>query len=72
MNTVFKNFLLDQLNKSYMKLLIRSGANIQMSIIIMILLKVMNLSGTLNISVMVTVIYGVRNTLYHPPKFLVL
>ena len=55
-----------------MKLLIRSGANIQISIIIMILLTVMNLSGIVKILVMVTVIYGTKNTPYHPPKFFVL
>ena len=71
-NTVIKSFFLDQLKKSYMKPLISSGANIQISVIIIILLTVMNLSGTVNILVMVTFIYGIRNTLYHPPKFLVL
>ena len=55
-----------------MKLSIRSGANIQIPIIIMILLSVMNLSGTVKILVMVIVIYGIRNTPYHPPNFLVL
>ena len=31
----------------------------------------MNLFGTVKILVMVTVIYGIKNTPYHPPKFLV-
>ena len=42
-----------------MKLLIPSGVNIKISIIIMILLTVMNLYGTVKISVMATFIYGV-------------
>ena len=65
-------YFLDQLKKSYMKLSIRFGANIQNSIIRMILLTLINLSGTVNILVMVIVIYGIINTPYHPPKFLVL
>ena len=64
--------LLDQLKNSYMELLIRSGANIKISIKRMIPLTEMNLSGILKILVRVTVIYGIRNTHYHPPKFLVL
>ena len=71
-NTVINSFFLDQLKKSYMKLLIFSGASIQISIIRMIILELMNLSGTVNISVVVTVIYGIKNDPYHPPKFLVL
>ena len=63
---------MDELKNSYMKLLIRSGANIQISIIRMIPLTVINLSGTVNISVTVTVIYGIRYTTYHQPNFLVL
>ena len=63
---------LDQPKKNYMKLLIRSGANIHISIIRMILLKVMNLSGTVKISVMATVIYDIKNTPTHPPNLLVL
>ena len=62
---------MDQLKKIYMKLLIRFGVNIQSSIIRMILLTVMNLSRTLKILLMVIVIYGIRNNIYHPPKFLV-
>ena len=50
---------LDQLEKNYMKLSIRYGVNIKISIIRMILLKVMNLYGTVKISVMATFIYGV-------------
>ena len=63
---------LDQLKNSYMKLLIQSGANKLISIIRMILFTVMNLSGTVKILVMITVTYGIKNTPYHPPKFLVL
>ena len=63
---------LDQLKNSYMELLIYSGANILYSIIRMIPLTVMNLSVTIKILLMVTVIYGIINNLYHPPKFLVL
>ena len=62
---------LDQL-KNYMKLLIRSRANLQISIKIMILLTVMNFSGTVNILVTVTVMHGIKNTSYNPPKLLVL
>ena len=64
--------LLDQLKKSHMKLLIRSGANIKISIIRMIILTVMDLYRTVNILVMVTVIHGIKNNPYHPPKFLFL
>ena len=71
-NNLIKTFFLDQLKKRYMELLIRSGANINISIKKMILLTEMNLYGILKILVMVTVIYGIRNTHYHPPKFLVL
>ena len=53
-----------------MKLSISSGANIKVSIIRMIFLTVMNLSGTVNISMMVIVIYGIINTPYHPPMIL--
>ena len=38
------------------------------SVIIIILLTVMYLSGVLNIFVMVILICGIRNTLYHQPK----
>ena len=71
-NTVIKTFFLDQLKNSYMKLSIRSGANIQISIKSMIPLTVTNLYGIVQILVMVTVIYGIRNTHYHSPNFLVL
>ena len=46
-----------------MKLSIHSGANIKISIIRIIFLTVMNLSGTVKISVMVTVIYGIKYSL---------
>ena len=72
LNTVIKSFISGSTGNSYMKLLIRSEANIQISIIRMIILTVMNLSGTVNISVMVTVIYGIKNNPYRPQKFLVL
>ena len=55
-----------------MKLLIRFGANIKISIMRMIILKVMVLSGKVKIFVMVIVIFGIRYTPYHPPMFLVL
>ena len=64
--------LMDRLKKSYMELLIRSGGNIKISIKRMIPLTAINLSGIVKILVMVTVIYGTKNTNYHPPKFLVL
>ena len=54
--------LLDQLKKSYMKILIRSGENTKTSIKIMIPLTVINLSGILKILVMVKVIYDIQNT----------
>ena len=63
---------MDQLKNSYMKLSICSGANIKISIIGLILLKVINLSETVNIVTMIIVIYGIRNNSYHPPMFLVL
>ena len=71
MNNVTK-FFLDQLKKSYMELLIRSGANILYPIIRMTPLTAMNLSGIVKILVIVTVIYGIKNTHEYPPKFLVL
>ena len=71
-NNVINFFFLYQHKKSYMELLIRSGVNILYSIIRMIPLTVMILSGTVKILMMVTVIYGIRNTHYHPPEFLVL
>ena len=54
-----------------MRISLRSGANIQTTIIRMILFIAMNLSGSVNIFVIVIVIYGIINTPYHPPKFLV-
>ena len=71
-DTVFKSFILDRLKKSYMKLLIRFGPNIQNSIIRMILLTVISLYLIVKISLMVIVICGIRTTLYHPLKSLVL
>ena len=62
---------LDQLKNSYMKLSIHSGVNVQISIKRMIALTEINLSVIVNILVMVTFIYGIKNTHYHPPKFLV-
>ena len=53
---------LDQLKKSYMELLIRSGVNIKIPTKRMILLTAINLSGIVKILVMVTVIYGIKNT----------
>ena len=55
-----------------MKLWIHFGANIQISIIRMIILTVINLYGTVKIFVMAIVIYGIRNIPYYPPKLLVL
>ena len=72
LNNVIRTFFLDQLKKSYMELLIRSGADTQIPIKIMILLIETNLSGIVKVLVIVTVIYGIRNTPYHPPKLLVL
>ena len=63
--------MVDRLRKSLMKDLIRFGVNIQTSIIIMILLTVMTLSGVVNIFVTETVIYGIKTTIYRPPKSLV-
>ena len=62
---------LDQHKKSYMELLIRSGVNIQFSIERIIPLTEMILSGIVKILLMVTVIYGIRNTHTHTPQFLV-
>ena len=72
MNNVIKTLFAGSTGKELHGLLIRSGANMQLSIKIIIPLTAMNLSGIVNILVMVTVIYGIRNTHYHPPKFLVL
>ena len=55
-----------------MKLLIHFGANIKNSIIRIILLIVMNSCGTVKMCMMVIVIYGIINTPYRSPKFLVL
>ena len=63
---------MDQLKNGYMELLIGFGANIQNSTKRITPLTEINLSRTVNILMMVSVIYGIRNTLYHPPKFLVL
>ena len=52
-----------------MKLSIQFAENIQTSAIIMILLTVMNLSGIVNISVVVIFIYCIITIPYHPPKF---
>ena len=71
-NNVIKTLFSGSTEKSYMELLIRSGVNILYSIITMISLTEMILSGTVKILLMVTVIYGIRNTHYHPPKFFVL
>ena len=77
-NVIFRWILLsrlcfmDPLKNSYLKLSIRSGANIKISIIRLIFSTVMNLSGTVKILLMVTVIYGIENPSYHPPNFLVL
>ena len=71
-NNFIKTFFAGPTEKSYRELLIRSGVHIIYSIIRMIPLTVMILYGTLKILLMVTVIYGIRNTHYHPPKFLVL
>ena len=61
-NNVIKSFFLDQKKKSFMKLLIRYGVNILYSIIRIIPLTVMILSGTVKILLMVIVIYGIINT----------
>ena len=56
-------WLLDRLKKSFMKLFICFGANIQNSTIRMIILKLMYLYGTVHILLMVIVICGIRNIL---------
>ena len=71
MNTVINSLFAGSTENSHMKLSIRSRTNIQISIITMILLTVMNLLGTVKILVMIKFIYGIKNTPYHPPKFLV-
>ena len=60
-----------RLRKIWMKLLILFGVNILISIIILIFLTITNLSGVANISMIVIVICGRKNTLYHAPKPLV-
>ena len=71
-NNVIQKKNLDQLKSSYMELLIHSQANIQISIKIMIPLTAMNLYVIVNILVMATVIYCIKNNHYHPPKIFVL
>ena len=60
------------MRNSCMKSLIIFGVDVKKSIIRMILLTVMNLYGIVNILVMEIVICVIINTLYHPPKSLVL
>ena len=72
LNNVIKTFSAESAENSYMEILIRSGVHIQILIKRMIPLKAINLPVTVKISVMVPVIYGIINTHYHPPKFLVL
>ena len=67
-NNVSRVCFLDKLKNSYTKLLIRFGAKIKNSIIRTILLKVMNLYGTVKIYVMVIVICGIRNNPHHTKK----
>ena len=55
---------LDQLKNSNMKLSIRFGVNIQLSIVIIVLLTVMDLFGTVKIFLMVIVSYGIKNTIF--------
>ena len=61
-NNVIKTLFSGSTEKSYMEILIHSGVNILYSIIRMIPLTVIILSGTVKILHMVIVIYGTRNT----------
>ena len=71
-NNVIKTLFAGSTENSYMELLKRSGPNITISIKIMIPLTPINLYVIVKILLMVTVIHGIKNTHYHPPKFLVL
>ena len=71
-NNVIKSLFAESTEKELHKTIDKFWSKYKMSIIRMILLTVMNLSGTVQILVMVILIYGIRNTPYHPPKFLVL
>ena len=59
MKMLSKLCLLDQLKKSYMELSIRSGLNLLYSMIIMIPMTEIILSGIVKILLVVTVIYGI-------------
>ena len=63
MNNVIKTLFSGSTEKSYKELVIRSGSNLQNSIKRIIHLTETNLSGTVKILLMVTVIYTIRNTL---------
>ena len=64
-------FLFHSYKKSYMKSLTRSGLNKIISIVSLILLTVTNLSEVVKKFMMLIVIHGIRNTLYHAPNSLV-
>ena len=63
-------YLLIYLRNSCKKISITFGVSIKMSIIRLVLLKVTNLSVVSKIFVMVMVICGIKNSLYHASKFL--
>ena len=59
-NNDIKTLFAGSTENSYIELSIRSGANIKISIIRMILLTAMNLSGIVKILVMIKFIYGIK------------
>ena len=71
-NTVIKTLFADSYENCSKKPLIRFGLNMLILIVTMVLLTVTYLYGVVKIFVMLIFIFGIRNTLNHAPKFLVL
>ena len=67
-NTVIKSLSAGSTEKELHETIDTFWSEYKNSIIRMIFLTVMILSGTVKILVMSIVICGIRNTLYHPPK----
>ena len=70
-NNAIKTFSPIYLMMNCMIILITFGLGILILTTRMILSNVMNLSGEARILVMLILICGIKNTLYHEPKFLV-
>ena len=67
-NTVIKSFFAESTEKELHETIDTFWSRYKNSIIRMILLTVINLSVTVKIFVMVIVICGIRNNLFHPPS----